>query len=106
MVILEDYEQPIRDFIRNTLQLSHEPHIEETSEDIQAVIELRNADEYGVVFSRFDKNPNLKQYNNNDDFTELKANTMYRTTTKPLYIINLLGDLTSDNYKVVVTYNK
>lgn len=90
-------------FIKEDLTIPLTPIITETDDEITATIEIMDSDYFGVVLSKLDKCEKIKELMENDDFTQLKANKMYKTIKKPLYIINLLGDLTADEYVLLIT---
>ena len=107
MQILESAERDdMLTFIREKLRITDRPEINETDDDIQAVIDIKDSDTFGIIFSRLEKSSDVKELIDNDEFTSIRASKMYKTVKKPTYIINLLGDLTADTYQLVITYNK
>lgn len=107
MRIIESSERnDLLTFLKQELRITDSPVVNETDDDIQAVIDIKDSDTFGVILSRLDKNPDIKELIDNDEFSAMKASKMYKTVKKPTYIINLLGDLTADTYQLVITYNK
>lgn len=96
----------LQSFIRNDLRINNKATITEDSQSINAVIDIPNCDEYGVVFSKLDKNNKLENMDDNQIVTEDDSSLLYKTKEGTDYLINLVADYASDIYQLVVTYNK
>jgi len=62
------------------------------------IIEIDNFEEYVKFYNLLDKSPLLDELEDNSQVTEHATNVTYRTDE---FLINLLGDLDNDTYKLV-----
>lgn len=101
-----DYKADMLDFIKNKLHIIATPEVKEQSARITAFFELVNDKQYGVVFSKLDKNKNIELLDDNQFVTEQGSSIVYTSVEKPYYIITLMADYLNEKYSLNVSVNK
>lgn len=96
----------IESFIKDDLRINKSIKTTEDSNSITSVVDIFNSDQYGIVFSKLDRNNNLESMDDNQIVTEDDSSLLYTTKEGPNYIINLTADYASDIYQLIVTYKK
>ena len=70
------------------------------AEDGSYVIDFDTSEDFGVVYSKLDRNDELEYLDENSLLTIHNASLLYKYSD--IYQINLIADFDNDEYKIVV----
>lgn len=71
------------------------------SDDGAYVVDLKDSNEYGRIFTRLEKSEELDLLDDNQVITEQGSSLIYESRSYN-YIINLIADFDSDQYQLIV----
>lgn len=106
MELKQDYKEQILTFLKHKLRLSVVPQIKETNNKITAYIDIPDDNQYGIVFSRLEKNDYIELLDDNQFVTEQGSSIVYTSKEKPYYVLTLMADYLNEKYSLNVSLNK
>ena len=83
----------------NSIGITQEGNV---SENDAYIIDLKNSDDYGRVFSKLEKVEDLDLLEDNQVVTEQGSSLIYESESQP-YMINLIADFDGDVYQLIVS---
>lgn len=98
--------QDLQQFISLKLHLNISPEIKNTASRIVGNYDIKDSDEYGIIFSKLDRNGNIDLLDENQLITEQGSSLVYISNNEPTYIISLIADYINDKYSLNITLNK
>lgn len=101
-----DYKAELVEFIKSKLHISAAPQVKETSSRITAYFDIADDNQYGVVFSKLEKNKDIELLDDNQFVTEQGSSIVYTSIEKPYYLITLLADYLNEKYSLNVSLTK